>query len=340
MAAINRRSFLGTAASAGIGAAAMGAAPAEAGDLSRRLPREVWIATISMNGLTASNYKEMIDRLLERMGETVPMQPDIVCVPETGPFVNLDTPFPGVEAVAETPPGPISSRFAGFAKEHNCYVWCPIYTRENGRCYNSLVLFDRRGDVVGEYRKMHTTIGEMNAGVSPGPLDPPVFETDFGRVGAQICFDIEWLDGWRKLHQKGAEIVFWSSAFGGGRKVNMLANMFHYVVASSTIKGVTQIADFSGEALAWTGVWEKWCCAPVNLEKAFLHSWPYTAKFNDIRKKYGQAVRLTTFHDEEWSIIESVHPDVKVADIMAEFELKTYDQTVGDATKMQVERRG
>src|SRR3712207_7956687 len=42
--------------------------------------------------------------------------------------------------------------------------------------------------------KCRPTDGEIASGVRPGPLDPPVFETDFGKIGIQICFDIKWED--------------------------------------------------------------------------------------------------------------------------------------------------
>ncbi|MFH1068435.1 MAG: carbon-nitrogen hydrolase family protein [Candidatus Glassbacteria bacterium] len=346
MSTLNRRGFIG-AASLGIGstlgAAAIGGPAKTPGDLisdrSRRLPREVWIASISQNNLAADYPDEMIGMLLGRMEEVVPMQPDIVCLPEVGPFVNLSAERSAVAEIAERPSGPITERFAEFARKHQCYVWCPIYTVEGGKYYNALVLIDRRGKVVGEYRKMHPTVGEIDNGVSPGPLAPPVFHTDFGTIGAQICFDIEWLDGWQHLHEAGAEIVFWSSAFGGGTKLNRLANLFRYVVVSSTRKGVTQICDITGETVAWTGLWETWCCAPVNLEKAFLHSWPFVHKFSDIRKKYGQAIRFTTYHEEEWSIIESLSPDVKVAEVLKEFDIQTYDEVVREATALQIQSR-
>ncbi|MEA1997256.1 MAG: carbon-nitrogen hydrolase family protein, partial [Gemmatimonadota bacterium] len=142
-------------------------------DRSRRLPREVWIASISQNNLSAENVEEMIDKLLARMEEVAPMQPDIICLPEVGPFVNLPSGRPALAKMAETAGGPITERFAEFAKKHRCYVWCPIYTKEEDRYYNALVLIDRQGAVLGEYRKMHPTVGEIEKGIAPGPLTPP-----------------------------------------------------------------------------------------------------------------------------------------------------------------------
>ena len=302
---------------------------------TNRLPREVWIASISQNRLEAKDYSEMTRKILGRMREVVSYEPDILCLPEVFPFVNLSTGRPPLKEVAEDPIGAISRPFADFAKEHHCYVVCPIYTKEAGRYYNAAVFIDREGKLLGEYRKIHPTIGEIDGGIVPGPLEPPVFKTDFGLVGAQICFDIEWLDGWQALRKAGAELVFWPSAFAGGSMVNTKAWQNKYCVVSSTRKGTTKICDVTGEAVAWTGHYADWVCAPLNLEKAFLHTWPYCRRFKDIQAKYGRKVRITTFHEEEWTIIESRSAEVRVADIMKEFEFKTHEEHIQAAEAVQ-----
>ena len=300
-----------------------------------RLPREVWIASISQYRLRAKNCDEMIRMIMRRMEEVVTYEPDIVCLPEVFPFSNLSAGTPPLDETAEVPIGAISRPFADFAKAHHCYVVCPIYTKESGRYYNAAVFIDREGELLGEYRKIHPTIGEIENGIHPGPLEPPVFKTDFGIVGAQICFDIEWFDGWQALRKAGAEMVFWPSAFGGGSMVNTKAWQNKYCVVSSTHKGTTKICDVTGEAVARTGQYANWVCAPVNLEKAFLHTWPYCRRFQDVQAKYGRKVRIRTFHEEEWTIIESRSPDVRVADVMKEFEFKTHEEHIQAAEAVQ-----
>ena len=341
-----RRSFLRkTSLSLGLGAwatsrTAPAAAPRSQPETKgNRLPREVWVASISQNGMEASRHDQMIRAMLARMEEVVSFEPDIICLPEVFPFANLSEGRPPVAEVAERPIGPICRPFAEFARKHRCYVVCPVYTEENGRCFNAAVFLDRAGEVLGEYRKIHPTIGEMEAGVAPGPLDPPVFQADFGTIGAQICFDIEWLDGWQKLSDAGAEIVFWPSAFAGGSVVNTKAWQNKYCVVSSTRKGTTKICDVSGDQIAWTGQFARWVCAPLNLEKALLHTWPYCRRFNDIQAAYGRKVRITTFHEEEWTVLESRSPDVKIADVLEEFELKTHKEHIHAADVAQNARR-
>ncbi len=304
-----------------------------------RLPREVWVASVTQDGLRARDYSEMISSVLARMEQVAPMQPDIICLPEIFPFTYLTGGTPRIADVAEESIGAVSRPFAEFARRNHCYVVCPIYTTAEGRFYNSAVLIDREGEYVGEYRKIHPTVSEIEKGVSAGPLEPPVFRTDFGTIGVQICFDIEWTECWQKLQEAGAEMVFWPSAFAGGAMVNAKAWQHKYCLVSSTNKDTSKICDISGEEVARTSRWNRSICAPVNLEKAFLHTWPYVRRFDDIHAKYGRKVRIRSFAEEEWTIIESRSPDVQIADVMREFELKTHVEHMQFADAEQCECR-
>lgn len=290
----------------------------------KRMPREVWIATITQHNIGGNNIRESIQSALKQMGNALPFKPDIYCLPEAFHVAAVKGGRPSPEISAENGSGNIINPFQSFAKKNNCYVICSVYTVESGKYYNAAVIIDRQGKYMGEYRKVRLTVEELKY-LTPGPRDIPVFQTDFGIIGVQICFDIEWPDGWSRLGDKGAEIVFWPSAFAGGKMVNTYAWQNHYCVISSTRKNTSKICDITGEEIAVSGNYSPWgVCAPVNLEKAFLHSWPYNKHFPEIESKYGRKVRIYTLHEEEFSIIESLSMDIKVADIMKEFGLKTH----------------
>ena len=335
---ITRRGFI-QKTSAGLGISILGAstfslASEKSIKISERLPREVWIASLSLESLEAKTFEEMIKKVLKTMEEVVPYQPDIVCLPEIFPFIKVAK-NPPLSECAEVAPGPITKRFAEYAKKYHCYVICPIYTKENGRFYNSAVVINRDGTVVGEYRKIRPTVSEMESGVSPGPPEPPVFKTDFGTIGIQICFDVNWHKGWRYLRKSGAEIVFWPSAFAGGKMLNTLAWINKYCITTSTRQDPTRIIDITGEELAITGRYGDWVCAPVNLEKAFIHCWPYIKYFDALRAKYAKKIRIKMFHDEGWAIIESISPDVKIADALKEFEIASHEEHIITAQNMR-----
>ena len=337
----SRRKFIKSAGlTAGLSAAAATTWPVQATEKQstrEKLPREIWVAGISQENLNTQTVQQMVDEVFRIAEDVLIYQPDVICLPELFPTANNSEKL-SREGKVEVGKN-VTERFGSFAKQHGCYVICPVNTSENGRVFNSACVIDRKGKVIGKYHKIHPTENEIKNGLTAGPLVPPVFETDFGKLGIQICFDMQYDDGWNSLGHQGAEIVFWPSAYAGGKAVGMRA-MQHYVVASSTRKGASRLYDITGGIVAETGFWDKnFFCAPVNLEKAFLHSWPYIRRFDDIKKKYGRDVRITIFHEEEWSIIESLSPDIRISDIMKEFDLKTFRQHMYEAEMSQISSR-
>jgi len=340
---VSRRNFIKksalTTSMASLGTYGLAKNSIKNGNSENKLPREVWIAGISQMGMQTETSEQMVEETLQSLKKVLFYQPDIICLPEVFPTSNIEKRL-STEDKLELHEKALP-QFSDFARENKCYVICPIYTTENGKAYNAAVVLDRNGQNIGEYRKIHLTEGEIEWGLTPGPLNPPIFKTDFGIIGVQICFDIEWDDGWTRLQEQGAEIVFWPSAFAGGQAVNFKATQHKYVVATSTRKNTAKLCDMTGEVLAQTGIWNKNAyCGSVNLEKAFLHTWPYVQRFDEIRKKYGRKIKITTFHEEEWSIIESLSPDVFVADILKEYELETYEKLINDSELAQIKARG
>ena len=74
-----------------------------------------------------------------------------------------------------------------------------------GKVYNMAVLINREGKIVGKYKKMHLMgdSPEVKAGKKTG-----VFETDFAKIGIAICWDLNFPSLFRRMKQRGVEIVF------------------------------------------------------------------------------------------------------------------------------------
>ncbi|RMF38152.1 MAG: carbon-nitrogen hydrolase family protein [Planctomycetota bacterium] len=300
-----------------------------------RLPREVWVGTVCQHGLQADTSEEMLDLMLDRMEHMIPQRPDIICLPEMFHVAYVRGPRKPISETSEVPIGRFSQPFAEFAKQHRCYVVCPISTVENGRYYNSAVVIDRDGRLVGEYRKINPTVNELDKGIAPGPVDPPVFELDFGKIGIQICYDINWHENWRRLSEKGAEIVFWPSAFAGGRMLNALAWINKYYIVSSTRIQASKIVDVLGDEIATTGRFATWICQPINLDVAVVQTHRNIAKLDEVAKKYGRAINIKVQHVEAWARLESRSSEVTVTDVLKEFGLETARQMFARETKLQ-----
>ena len=308
-----------------------------------RLPREVWVAGLSLKGLwpTSTIEKRMKD-VLDRMESVYAFEPDVICLPET---VNISwvNEVKTLEEVAEdeSSPGPVTGILAEQARKHNCYIVCPVITKKAGMYYNSSILINRQGKIDGVFHKVRPTTEEIvpeayfkGGGVMPGPLRPPVFRTDFGIVGMQICMDAQWADNWRSLKDDGAEMVLFSSQASYKNALSHYAWLNHYYIVAGTGDDARMV-DITGEVITEDGEFARWVCAPINLEKAFLHIWPQTLKFGDIQKKYGRGIRFNINHPENFATLESLHPDIKVKDVLKEFGLPTYDEQIQEATVIQ-----
>jgi len=274
-----------------------------------RKDRAVQVATVTQDYLRELPREEMVSETLDRLGAAACCQPDIVCLPEL--FTDADP---------EIVPGPMTERLSQWAKAKSTYVICPIATLDNGQRFNSAVLIGRRGEIVGTYHKMHPTEGELEKGTRPG-MDAPVFQTDFGKIGIQICFDVNWREIWASLEQRGAEIVFWPSAYPAHRMLSALAWLNEFYVVSSTMTRGSRIYDITGEVLAQSGMFQPWAQATLYLGKRLFEIDFHMGTIRKVEQKYGRRVLIQWYHDEDWLTLTSVDPDLSTDDIIAEFKM-------------------
>lgn len=125
--------------------------------------------------------------------------------------------------------GPTVTRMRETAARLRMILITPIYELDpSGERFNTAVVIDERGDVLGKFRKAHIPHGanEQGAflegfyydrsdgenGASPKNVSQnaffPVFETSLGRIGVAICYDRHFEGVMYSLAHEGAELVF------------------------------------------------------------------------------------------------------------------------------------
>ena len=202
-----------------------------AGERAALPGRQVKVAAIAIG--FGGNHDKKLRLAIEHLETAGAQGVDIACLPEE---------FSGT--TAETIPGPTTNAVAELARKYHMYVVCPIREQAaDGQQYNTAVLLDRTGKVQGRYRKVFVFWGE---GLNVSRDGVPVFDTDFGRIAMLTCFDANFDEVWQEAERKGAEIVFWPSAYGGGMPLNGYAMIHNYNVVAV---GCGNIIDIFGKTV-------------------------------------------------------------------------------------------
>ncbi|MBA1336020.1 MAG: hypothetical protein HPY66_1839 [Firmicutes bacterium] len=132
---------------------------------------------------------------------------DLMVLPEMWPvgFFNFDK----YKQESETLDGHIVSRLSAKAKQKNAYIYSGTFPEnKNGKCYNTCVLIDRQGKVIGDYQKIHLFgYGSKEREVLSAGEKITVVDTEFGKIGLSICYDIRFPELFRRMVDKGAEII-------------------------------------------------------------------------------------------------------------------------------------
>ncbi|GEM_PF-3436700 len=129
---------------------------------------------------------------------------DLLCLSEN--FLDREIHLPLEEkAIGLDHPCIIAMRDA--AREAQLHLVFSFHEKEaDGRIYNTAPLIGPDGQIIGCYRKNFLAMGELMWGMTPGK-GFPVFQTNLGRIGIMICYDMWYPETAIALAQNGAQII-------------------------------------------------------------------------------------------------------------------------------------
>ena len=142
------------------------------------------------------------------------------------------------------------------ARRMQMIVIAPIYEKDGENRYNTAVVIDEKGEILGKFRKAHIPFGGNEQGSfhenfyygrSDGAdMDAlfPVFDTSLGKIGVSICYDRHFYYVMPGLARRGAELIF-SPAITFGSKSQRMWHMefptdaarFNVFIGGSNRKG-------------------------------------------------------------------------------------------------------
>ncbi len=130
------------------------------------------------------------------------------CQDQLARFFDLAAPFQS---------HPLLARFSALARELGVVLPVSFFERSGPTFYNSVVMMDADGAMLGTYRKSHIPDGPGYTEkfyFSPGDTGFHAWDTAVGRIGVGICWDQWFPEAARVMALKGAEILLYPTAIG------------------------------------------------------------------------------------------------------------------------------
>jgi predicted amidohydrolase len=189
--------------------------------------RKLTVGLVQMRMLESVELN--LEHAMSQVGKAAKRGAEAVCLPElfTAPY------FPQYEGSSpedmqssewvDTIPGKATRELAAAAKENEVVlIGGSIYELDKGRLFNTSVVFDQKGKLLGRYRKTHIPHDENfyeQHYFEKGDTGFKVFDTALGKMSVLICYDQWFPEAARAVALKGAEIVFYPTAIGTAKGI-------------------------------------------------------------------------------------------------------------------------
>ena len=170
--------------------------------------------------LTVSDDKLENVRALEPwMERAADLGTDLVTLPE---MFCCPYETPNFPKYAEPAEGPVWTACADLARRYGVYLSAGSMPElgEDGKIYNTAYVFDRQGRQIARHRKMHLFDIAVDGGqhfkesdTLTAGKDVTVFDTEFGKLGLCICYDIRFPELARLMALEGARAILVPAAF-------------------------------------------------------------------------------------------------------------------------------
>lgn len=218
---------------------------------------KIKIAAIQMP--TVADKMENVRTVKAYLEKIKDEKPDFVIFPEMFccPYQTENFPI-----YAEEEGGLIWQQLSAYAKQYGVYLIGGSMPEKDaeGNVYNTCYVFDREGKQIGKHRKVHLFDIDVKGGqtfkesdtLTAGDSDT-VFDTEFGKMGVMLCFDIRFPELSRMMVNDGARIVFVPAAF------NMTTGPAHWELSFRTraldnqiyMVGCAPARDVSAGYISW-----------------------------------------------------------------------------------------
>ncbi|MDQ2936079.1 MAG: carbon-nitrogen hydrolase [Acidobacteriota bacterium] len=176
---------------------------------------KVGLIQMSCDQKPESNLKKAIARI----GEAAKTGAQIICLQELFRSQYFcQTEDVELFKLAETIPGPTTDALSKIAQQKKVVIVASLFEkRAAGVYHNTAVIIDASGKIAGKYRKMHIPDDPLyyeKFYFTPGDLGFQTHDTEYGKVGALVCWDQWFPEAARLTALSGSQFIVYPTAIG------------------------------------------------------------------------------------------------------------------------------
>ena len=265
----------------------------------------------------------ILKRAVERIEKIGADKPDIILLSEMFANCPCKCSYTETQKSAQTIDGPVTEEISSLAKKFHSYIAFGLLRQAGKSFYNSLVLLDRNGKPVWIYDKVTPMMDEIKkCHVQPGKK-PVAYSSDFGKIGGIICFDINFLELAEIYFRQETELILFSSAFPGGRLLDVWAVKYGFNVMGSTWFDNNRIIDCTGAIIGRTSDILPCTTTVLNLNRRVVHMDYNLSKIENMLNKYKSDIIVEDLRDEATCVITSLKKGLEVSELIKEFKITT-----------------
>ena len=267
----------------------------------------------------------MIAHWKRELEQVLPDRPDLIVLPEACdryPAMNREERLAYYRFRGDK----IRDFFRDAARRNRCYIaYSAAREMPDGTWRNSTQLIDRNGEIAGIYNKNYPTVGETAEwGILAGK-EAPVFQTDFGRVGMAICFDLNFHELLERYAKQRPDLIIFSSMYHGG----LMQGYWAYHCRSYFIGAIAgpenNILNPLGARVACSTNYLPRVTATINLDYQVVHLDENWEKLEAVKKKYGRGVTVFDPGFVGAVLLTSELDDVTSEEMVREFGIELWD---------------
>ena len=260
-----------------------------------------------------------------QLDQVLPQQPDLIVLHEC---CNR---FPGMSmedrlAWYHEHGAEFLAFFQNKARENHCFIaYSAVRELPDGTRRNSTVLIDREGKEAAVYDKNFPVVEETTMqNILPGERET-VVETEFGKVGFAICFDLNFSEVRERYARRKPDLLLFSSMYHGGLMQSCWAYSCRSWFVGAVANDECTILNPLGCKVGCSTNYFPFVTAAINTDYEVVHLDYNESKLAQAQKKYGRKISVFDPGHLGSVLLSSETPEITAAQVVEEFGIERLD---------------